>query len=148
MHTLHPNLHWDQASSILDPYVILGQPPRGHEAGDLPLFLGPNARIRSFTVLYAGSRFGARLQTGHHVMVREDNEVGDDVSIGIPTLSPPSLSKSQNIVGTIDGHKARSSRNPLTRVAISRARGSSRPTIPPSTTALRECGRPRRTSRK
>ncbi|HEY9844100.1 MAG TPA: acyltransferase [Candidatus Obscuribacterales bacterium] len=82
MHTLYPNLEWDEASTILEPYVILGQPPRGREAGELSLIIGPDSRIRSFTVIYAGSRFGARLQTGHHVMVREDNEVGDDVSIG------------------------------------------------------------------
>lgn len=82
MLTLHPQVDWDEAGSTLDPYVILGQPPRGRSSGELALILGPQARLRSFTVLYAGSRFGARLQTGHHVMVREDNQVGDDVSIG------------------------------------------------------------------
>lgn len=82
MHTLHPNVHWHPDSSTLEAYVILGQPPRGSVSGDKPLYLGEGAHIRAMTILYAGSRFGARLQTGHHVMVREDNEVGDDVSIG------------------------------------------------------------------
>lgn len=82
MLTLHPNVDWDQAGSVLDPYVILGQPPRGAQPGEKKLILGVQARLRSFSVLYAGSVFGARLQTGHHVMVREDNLVGDDVSIG------------------------------------------------------------------
>jgi acetyltransferase-like isoleucine patch superfamily enzyme len=43
--------------------------------------LGSEARLRSGTVLYAGSRIGARFQTGHHVVVREECEIGDDVSI-------------------------------------------------------------------
>lgn len=80
--TLYPNVQWDEAHSILDPYVILGQAPRGAEPGEKPLILGARARLRSFTVLYAGSHFGNDLQTGHHVMVREDNLVGDNVSIG------------------------------------------------------------------
>jgi acetyltransferase-like isoleucine patch superfamily enzyme len=44
--------------------------------------LGPNALIRSHTVIYAGNVIGARFQTGHGVMIRELNEIGDDVSIG------------------------------------------------------------------
>jgi acetyltransferase-like isoleucine patch superfamily enzyme len=53
-------------------------PDRGCET---PLVLGDGARLRSGTVLYAGSRIGARLQTGHHVVVREDCRIGDDVSV-------------------------------------------------------------------
>jgi acetyltransferase-like isoleucine patch superfamily enzyme len=43
--------------------------------------LGADPRLRSGTVIYAGSRIGARLTTGHHVVIREENIVGDDVSI-------------------------------------------------------------------
>jgi acetyltransferase-like isoleucine patch superfamily enzyme len=43
--------------------------------------LGRDARLRTGTVLYAGSRIGARFNTGHHVVVREECDVGDDVSI-------------------------------------------------------------------
>lgn len=82
MHTLYDNLHWHPDSSTLEAYVILGQPPRGHQAGELPLTLGPHATIRSFTVIYAGSQIGSHLQTGHHVMIREDNQLGDRVSVG------------------------------------------------------------------
>jgi acetyltransferase-like isoleucine patch superfamily enzyme len=46
-----------------------------------PLVLGDHARLRSGTVLYRGSRIGHRFQTGHHVVVREDCVIGDDVSI-------------------------------------------------------------------
>ena len=44
--------------------------------------IGRGAVIRSHTVVYAGNRIGERFQTGHGVMVREENEIGDDVSVG------------------------------------------------------------------
>lgn len=40
------------------------------------------AILRSHTVIYAGTRIGRRFQCGHHVMIRELTEIGDDVSIG------------------------------------------------------------------
>jgi acetyltransferase-like isoleucine patch superfamily enzyme len=43
--------------------------------------MGPRARLRSGTVIYAGSTFGERLQTGHNVVIREQVRAGDDVSI-------------------------------------------------------------------
>ena len=42
----------------------------------------PAPSIRPFTTIYAGSTFGARLQTGQGASIREDNVLGDDVSIG------------------------------------------------------------------
>lgn len=45
------------------------------------LRLGPSARLRSGTVLYAGSTIGARLSTGHNVVIREESTLGDDVSV-------------------------------------------------------------------
>jgi acetyltransferase-like isoleucine patch superfamily enzyme len=45
------------------------------------LTIGRAAYLRSGTVIYAGSRIGDRFQTGHHVVVREETAVGDDVSI-------------------------------------------------------------------
>jgi acetyltransferase-like isoleucine patch superfamily enzyme len=46
-----------------------------------PFALGPGARLRSGTVLYDGSRIGAGFETGHHVVVRENCVIGDDVSV-------------------------------------------------------------------
>lgn len=68
--------------ATLDTPVILGKAPCGRHEGELPLVIGAEATIRAFTVLYAGSTFGDRLRTGHGASVREDNLVGDDVSIG------------------------------------------------------------------
>jgi acetyltransferase-like isoleucine patch superfamily enzyme len=61
---------------------ILGKPPRGTKLGELELVIGRDGVIRPFTTLYAGSVFGDRLQTGQGASVREDNVIGDDVSIG------------------------------------------------------------------
>ena len=46
-----------------------------------PLIMGEQARLRIGTVIYEGSRIGKHFQTGHHVIVREQNEIGDDVSV-------------------------------------------------------------------
>jgi len=46
-----------------------------------PLAIGPDARVRSGTVVYLGSIIGARFQSGHNVVIREECVIGDDVSI-------------------------------------------------------------------
>jgi acetyltransferase-like isoleucine patch superfamily enzyme len=43
--------------------------------------IGADARLRSGTVIYDGVDIGARFQTGHHVVVREECTIGNDVSI-------------------------------------------------------------------
>src|ERR1700716_650101 len=68
--------------SIVGEYAILGRPPRGKREGELELVIGPGAVIRPFTTIYAGTRIGARLQTGQSASIREDNVIGDDVSVG------------------------------------------------------------------
>jgi acetyltransferase-like isoleucine patch superfamily enzyme len=62
-----------------DPGVLVGYSGTRTTADEL--LLGTDARLRSGTVLYAGSRIGARFQTGHHVVVREECQIGDDVSV-------------------------------------------------------------------
>jgi acetyltransferase-like isoleucine patch superfamily enzyme len=68
----------------IDAGVTVGYPVAQHPGR--PLQLGPGARLRSGTVLYDASRIGARLATGHGVVVREDCELGDDVSIWSNTV--------------------------------------------------------------
>src|SRR5215213_8171965 len=67
-----------------DPGVLVGY--SGTRTAADELLLGTDARLRSGTVLYAGSRIGARFQTGHHVVVREECQIGDDVSIWSNTV--------------------------------------------------------------
>lgn len=63
----------------LDPGAIVGYPPSRTAASDL--VLGADARIRSNTVVYLGSRIGSRFETGHNVIIREECRIGDDVSV-------------------------------------------------------------------
>jgi acetyltransferase-like isoleucine patch superfamily enzyme len=81
MHRLYPNVILGRNVQIGE-YVVIGVPPAGKAAGELPTSIGDNAVIRSHTVIYAGNRIGKNFQTGHGVLVREENEIGDNVSIG------------------------------------------------------------------
>ncbi|MGD9998941.1 MAG: acyltransferase [Ilumatobacteraceae bacterium] len=67
------------APAHADPGVTLGYEPGRSVCG--PLVLGEGAQLRSGSVLYRGSRIGRRLQTGHHVVIREECVIGDDVSV-------------------------------------------------------------------
>src|SRR5205807_3162620 len=53
----------------------------GRSISDHTLRIGRGARIRSFTVIYAGANIGSHLETGHHVVIREETLIGDNVSI-------------------------------------------------------------------
>lgn len=64
----------------IDPGVVLGY-LTGRRISDVALTIGPGARIRSGTVIYAGTSIGAALETGHNVVIREENTIGDDLSI-------------------------------------------------------------------
>lgn len=50
------------------------------------LQFGADPRLRTGTVIYAGNRIGARLSTGHNVVIREENIIGDDVSVWSNTV--------------------------------------------------------------
>lgn len=64
---------------VADEGVVLGYEP--DRSVSEPLRLGPAARLRSGTVVYRGSTIGARLSTGHNVVIREQSVLGDDVSV-------------------------------------------------------------------
>lgn len=66
--------------SVVDVGAILGYPAARGKNRDV-VTIGNNARIRSGSVIYGGSRIGANLQTGHNVVIREENEIGDDFAI-------------------------------------------------------------------
>ena len=67
-----------------DQDVILGYP--GRRSAPSALRLGRDAVVRSGSVIYLGSSIGDRFETGHHVVVREECEVGDDVSVWSNTV--------------------------------------------------------------
>ena len=72
------------SDSHIDPTAILDHPSARAEGS--ALVLGPGAHLRSGTVLYRGSVIGAHLQTGHHVVIREECTIGDDVSVWSNTV--------------------------------------------------------------
>jgi acetyltransferase-like isoleucine patch superfamily enzyme len=72
--------------SIVDEFVMLGVPPHGRHLDSLKTQIGSGSLIRSHTVIYVGNMIGARFQTGHAVMIRELNQIGDDVSIGTHSI--------------------------------------------------------------
>lgn len=66
----------------IEEFVIIGKPPRGKKPGELETFIGDNALIRAFTIIYAGNIIGYNFQTGDRVSIREKNIIGRRVSIG------------------------------------------------------------------
>jgi acetyltransferase-like isoleucine patch superfamily enzyme len=66
--------------SLVDPDVLLGYKP-GRQIELHPVRIGERAQLRSGTVIYASVRIGAGFETGHHVVIREQNVIGNDCAI-------------------------------------------------------------------
>lgn len=64
----------------VDPGAILGYLSPRKGISDV-LEIGPNARIRSGCIIYAGSTIGSDFETGHNTIIREENSIGDQFSI-------------------------------------------------------------------
>ncbi|GFP43696.1 UDP-2-acetamido-3-amino-2,3-dideoxy-glucuronate N-acetyltransferase, partial [Candidatus Hakubella thermalkaliphila] len=64
----------------IDEGAIVGYKP-SRNVPSLETIIGENARIRSGAVIYAGSRVGDNLETGHGVVIREESVIGDNFSI-------------------------------------------------------------------
>ena len=64
----------------LDSNVHLGY-RTGRQITNHVLRIGPGAHIRSGTVVYEGSNIGGGLETGHNVVLREQNTIGDEFRI-------------------------------------------------------------------
>jgi len=69
----------------IDVDVILGY-PTDRLITETGLIIGRDAVMRSGTIVYDGTVIGDGLQTGHHVVIREQNEIGDNVSIWANTV--------------------------------------------------------------
>lgn len=65
---------------IFEQGTIIGYKPV-RKIENQKLFIGDNAYVRSGTIIYAGSRIGSHLETGHNVVIREQNIIGDHFSI-------------------------------------------------------------------
>jgi acetyltransferase-like isoleucine patch superfamily enzyme len=78
-------------------YVLLGvvptqspvnPPSRGN------LVIGDDSTIRSHSVIYLGNGIGRNFQTGHGVLIRENNLIGKSVSVGTH-----SVIERENVIG-------------------------------------------------
>lgn len=71
----------------IDEDVILGYPSsRLNETKTGKVILGINAKLRSGSVIYQFVTIGSQFETGHGVIVREENEIGDSVSLWSHTI--------------------------------------------------------------
>jgi acetyltransferase-like isoleucine patch superfamily enzyme len=71
--------------SEIDEGAILGYPPgRADKRGEV--VLGEESKIRSGSVIYQGVTIGHRFETGHNVIIREENEIGDSVCVWTNTV--------------------------------------------------------------
>jgi acetyltransferase-like isoleucine patch superfamily enzyme len=74
------------SGSVICHAAVIGMAPRGKEPGELKTTLGEECLVRPFSTIYAGTSIGRGLQTGQGASIREDNIIGDDVSIGTHTV--------------------------------------------------------------
>lgn len=75
---IESGVHLGEESQVGD-FCLLGGGP---EAGNRGLLVGSKAVIRSHTVIYAGGSFGDGLETGHHVIIRENTQAGKNLRVG------------------------------------------------------------------
>ncbi len=81
-------MKWSKASEFvklgkdvkIGDYSLLGVLPNVEEIDFLTI--GDNSTIRSHSVIYTNTKIGKKFQTGHGVMIRENNSIGENVSIG------------------------------------------------------------------
>lgn len=66
--------------SEIDKTAIIGY-KTDRKIQEQKLVIGNNAKIRSGSVIYSGSTIGNNLQTGHNVVIREENIIGNHFSI-------------------------------------------------------------------
>jgi acetyltransferase-like isoleucine patch superfamily enzyme len=90
MNRIYENVKFGENCKIGDN-VIIGEPPAMAKPGELETIIGNNAVIRSHTIIYAGNEIGDNFRTGHHVMIRENNIIGNDCSIGTGSILEHSI---------------------------------------------------------
>jgi len=70
---------------VVERDVILGRVP-DREVEIVPLRIGDDSILRSGTVIYACTTIGRGLETGHNVVIREENVLGDEARIWSGTV--------------------------------------------------------------
>jgi len=66
--------------TVIDSHCHIGCHSKAAEGR--PLVIGPGSHVRSHSILYEGSTFGAGLSTGHGVLIREKTQAGVELQVG------------------------------------------------------------------
>jgi len=77
---IYDNVHIDD-NCVIGDFCCIGWPTGGPNAGKT-LYIGPNSIIRSHAVIYEGSSFKSKLETGHHVILRDGVMAGHNLRVG------------------------------------------------------------------
>lgn len=64
---------------VIGDFCIIGFPSK---SANSKLVIPDNSIIRSHTVIYQGCEFKSRLETGHHVLIRENTIAGENLRVG------------------------------------------------------------------
>jgi acetyltransferase-like isoleucine patch superfamily enzyme len=83
--------------AVIQPGVIIGLPPFGKKEGELKTIIGENCFIRSNSVIYAGTKIGNNLQTGHNVVIREENQISENFTIWSNSVLSPGNKIGSNV---------------------------------------------------
>ncbi len=71
------------ANSYIGAFTTLGEPGIYKPCSTIGrTFIGENALIRSYSIIYHSNQIGNNFQTGHRVSIREKSEIGNNVRIG------------------------------------------------------------------
>jgi acetyltransferase-like isoleucine patch superfamily enzyme len=76
---IHAGVHLEPGT-VVGSHCVIGHP--GPAGAARELVIGGGSVIRSHTVIYAGSTFGAQLETGHGAILREGLEAGVNLRVG------------------------------------------------------------------
>ena len=70
------------ANCTISDHSVIGCPTENPELSGKPVYIGDNSIVRSHSVVYEGSSYGAGLETGHHVVLREGTQAGVNLRVG------------------------------------------------------------------
>ncbi len=60
--------------------TVIGYQPQ-RKTPNQTLRIGDGSKIRRGTIIYLGSKIGKKMETGHNVVIREENQIGDEFKI-------------------------------------------------------------------
>jgi len=78
---IYPNVRIG-SDSVIEEFSIIGTPPNTKDQDKFETFIDCGAKIRTHTVIYAGNSIGRNFHTGNKANIREQCQIGDNVSIG------------------------------------------------------------------